>query len=164
MADEDIQPIDLEDTFFLHGHSSKPYRLLFSPTALTIQPSTARNVSEDRSSASAHLKTQVIPIDDLYGCLCMKAKHNPLHCHLVLYLYALRQTKGIGGALSKKAHLQRSEKIFTYGQQNDLQSNLAQVTRWQRAISQAIYRRRQLPGRYATDKNDFFRTFSLHYS
>jgi hypothetical protein len=153
MADDNTQPIDLDDTFFLHGHSSKPYRLLFSPIALTIEPSTASNASGDRSSSSALPKTQVIPIDDLYGCLCMKAKHNPLQCHLVLYLYALRRTKGIVGTLSQKQHLQRSETILTYGQQKDFQSNFAQVTRWQRAISQAIYRRRQLPGKCTADEN-----------
>ena len=159
MTDETIQSVDLEDTFFLHGHSSKPHRLILSPSALTIHPSTAGNASGDRSASSVDPKSQLIPMDDLYGCLCMKAKHNPRQCHLVLYLYALRRTKGISGTLSKKQHLHRSEKILTYGEQEDFQSNFTQVTRWHRAITEAIFWRRQLPGRCATDETDLVRTF-----
>ena len=135
MTDEEIFSIDLEDTFFLHHHPTKSFRLKLSSSVLSIQ-----SIHSNNSTTN-----EIIPIDDLYGCLSMKVHRNVNQCHLVLYLYALKRSKRLNGTLSNKGHLERSERIFTYGTFDDFQSNFTEVTRWHRAITQAMYLRRHLP-------------------
>jgi hypothetical protein len=141
MSEDASRSIDLEDTFFLPDRSSKQYLVKLSPTVLSIN--LQHNHLEAQSTGNNNFK--LIPIDDIYGCLCMKANHNPIQCYLSLYLYTLRRPKGLGGTFSKKESLYRSQQIFTYGKFNDFESNFAEVTRWYRCITYAIYLRRNLP-------------------
>ena len=145
MADDDSRSAILEDTFFLHGHPSKQYLVRLSSSALSI---TLPNAGHGDNRAAAHDDhTQIIPIDDLYGCSCMKVNRNPNQCHLIFYVYGLKRSKGLlTGAPSKKSHLQRSQKIFVYAKFDDFQSNLARVTQWHQKVTNAIYLRRHLPG------------------
>jgi hypothetical protein len=141
MSEDDLKSIDLEDTFFLHGHSSKPYLVKLSSTVLSITP----QATSSGDQATSVNNTKVIAVDDIYGCLCMKAKENALQCHLTLYLYAPRKNKSTTGTSSKKESLHRSEKILTYGKFDNYERNLAEITQWHRMISYAIYLRRNLP-------------------
>jgi hypothetical protein len=135
MTENELRSIDLEDIFSLHGYSSKQYNVKLSPTILSIQ-------SQNNDSGYHSLS---IPIDDMYGCLCMKSNNNPIQCHLTIYLYAIRRSKGISGVLSKKEGLHRSERTLTYSKFNEFETNFAEVTRWHRGITYAIYLRRNLP-------------------
>jgi hypothetical protein len=144
--EEDNRLLELEDMFVLHAQPSATYRVKLSSTALTLDLC----VSNNRSTSNNPRHQQLIPIDDIYGCSCMKVKQNPLQCHLVLYLYTLQRTKGFTGTLSAKLYRHRSETILTYGKFDDFQLNFAQVTRWYQAIQQIMYIRRQLPGKIRT--------------
>ena len=138
MTENELRSIDLEDTFLLNEHSSKQYSVKLSPTVLSIR--LQNNDNGDQLT--------LIPIDDIYGCLLMKAKNNPIHCHLAIYLYGMQRSKGVSGAFSNKEHLHRSQQTLTYAKFNDFESNLAEVTRWHRCIKYAIYLRRNLPRKY----------------
>jgi hypothetical protein len=141
MSENETRSIDLEDIFSLHDHSSKQYILKLSPTVLSISLQTHQNT--DQATSNDHL--ELIPIDEIYGCLCMKSYQSPIQCHLSLYLYTLRKPKGISGTFSKKESLHRSQRVFTYGKFNDFESNFAEMTRWYRSVTRAIYLRRNLP-------------------
>lgn len=142
MTQDAANSIHLEDTFFLYGHSLKTrYVLKLTPSTLTI--TTVPPATDARSSVATSM--QLIAIDDIYGCLCMKPVRNSKHCHLTLYQYALRPATGIAGVLSSKRKLQRSQHIFTYGKYDGYEANHAEVVRWQRHIMQAVYLRRNLP-------------------
>ncbi len=145
MTKEESNIINLEDTFFLYGHSSKQkYLLKLSPTTLSI---TAKQDENEETSSSIN-KTQLISIDDIYGCLCMKSVENSNQCHLTVYSYVLRPPHGVSGIFSKKPALHRSQHIFTYGSYNDYETNYAEVIRWHRHITHAIYLRRNLPCKF----------------
>ena len=139
MTDDEISSIDLEDTFFLHQHPSKLYRLKLSPSLVSI-----RRIAPNIDNPNEY-DQESIPLDDLYGCLFMKVKQNPNHCHLIFYVYTFKRSKRPNGTLSNKGRLERSEHIFTYGQYDNFQSNLTEVTRWHRAVTHAMYLRRRLP-------------------
>jgi hypothetical protein len=143
MSEDESRSNDLVDIFFLHGHSSKEYMIKLFPTYLSINLQTKQN--DDQTTLNNNL--QLIPIDDIYGCICMKAYQNPIQCHLSLYLYSLKQAKGISGTFSKKENLHRSQKIFTYGKFDNFQNNFGEITRWHRGITYAIYLNRNLPGK-----------------
>jgi hypothetical protein len=134
------QSTDLEDTFFLDGRSSKQSILQFSPTSSSIR--IQNNGHGNRS----------IPIDDIYGCLCMKAKTNPIKCHLALYMYTVRRSKGVRGTISKKTRQYRSHEIFTYAKFDNFERNFAEITRWHDCIIKAIYLRRNLPRKFDVEK------------
>jgi hypothetical protein len=139
MTEEEINSIEIEDTFFLYGHSSsKQYLLKLSPINLSIK--LKQNETEDY--------TQLISIDDIYGCLCMKSNQNSTECHLTFYFYILRRPRGISGIFSKKFSLYRSEKIFTYGVYPEYERNFAEVIRWHRHVKYAIYLRQNLPSKF----------------
>ncbi|CAF1131889.1 unnamed protein product [Rotaria sordida] len=150
MAESESRSIDIQDTFFLQDQSSKPYIVKFSTTMLSI--SLPNNDNQERSVLDNN--TQLISIDDIYGCLCMKDNKDPIKCHLNIYLYSLRKPKGIIGTFSKKLTLQRSQLLLTYAKLNDYESNLAVVTRWHYYIANAIYLRRNLPLDIVTTKRD----------
>ncbi|CAF3580099.1 unnamed protein product [Adineta steineri] len=151
MTQEDSNIINLEDTFFLYGHSSKyKYLLKLSPTTLTI--TTVSNENESRSLPLNNVK--IIPIDDIYGCLCMKPLINSKQCYLTFYQYVLRPPQGFSGIFSKKPLLHRSQHIFSYGKYNDYDTNHAEVIRWHRHIAHAIYLRRYLPLDIVLTKRD----------
>lgn len=137
MSDKDLTTIDLEDKFHLHGHSSKPYLVKLSSTQLTIFSITNHNNNE--IILTDHI--QIIPIDDIYGCLCMKADHNPIQCYLSLYIYTLRKTK----TWIKKDHLHRTQRVLVYSKFDNYEQNFEEVTRWHRLITNAIYLKRNLP-------------------
>ena len=141
MSETEWNSANFEDTFFLHQHQSKQYILKLSPTVLSIHLATHHDGDQTTSNEHAEL----IPIEDIYGCLCMKSYQNAIQCHLTLYLYSIRKSKGIGGTFGKKENLHRSQRVYTYGKFNDFESNLAEMTRWHRAIKRAIYLRRNLP-------------------
>ena len=142
MTEDESRSFDLEDTFFLHGHSSKQCILKLSQNILSIG---LQNNDIENQSTLHNNNTRLIPIDDIYGCLCMQGNKNPVQCHLNLNLYTLRNVKGISGIFSQKENLHRSQEIFTYTKFNNFYSNLAEVTRWYRSITYAIYLRRNLP-------------------
>jgi hypothetical protein len=137
MTQDESNIIELEDTFFLHGHPTKPYLLKLSSISLSIIPKHDENDQRNR--------IQSIPIDDIYGCLCMKSNSNPIICHLTFYLYGLKRSHGISGVFSKKNTLHRSQRIFTYATYDDFERNHAEVIRWHRYVKQAIYLRQNLP-------------------
>jgi hypothetical protein len=144
MTDEETNSIDLEDIFFLYGRTTKRYILKLSPKILSItlkQDDSANRTSTENS-------TQLIPIDDIYGCICAKSNKNPTQCHLILHLYTLRQAHGISGVFSKKLNLYRSQKTFAYGQYPDYERNSAEVIRWHRHVKHAIYLKQNLPGKF----------------
>jgi hypothetical protein len=138
---EESNSIELEDTFILYGHPTKPHLLKLSPKILSIIPKQAEN--RERSSTLNHL--QSIPIDDIYGCLCMKSVKDPTQCYLTFYLYTLRRSYGIAGIFSKKLGLRRTQHIFTYAIYPEYERNYAEVIRWHRQIKLAIYLRQNLP-------------------
>jgi len=144
MTQEESNFIELEDTFFLYGHSTKQYILKLSPRILSI--TLKQDDNENRTSTINH--TQLIPIDDIYGCLCMKSLRNSTQCHLTFYLYTLREPHGVSGIFSKKLGLYRSQQIFTYGTYNEYEKNLAEVIRWHRHVKYAIYLRQNLPRKF----------------
>jgi len=141
MSEDESRSIDLEDIFFLPDHPSKQYRVKLSSSVLSI----SLQNKQDGDQTTSNKSLQLIPIDDIYGCLCLKANFNPIQCHLSLYLYTLRQPKGVSGTFSKKGSLHRSQQILSYGKFDDFQSNLAEVTRWHRVLKYAIYLNRNLP-------------------
>lgn len=130
MSESDNNSIDLEDTFCAYGHPTNPYLLKLSSANLSIIPKSKPNAAE------------IIPIDDIYGCLCMKSSPNTLPCHLTIYLYSSNRSKG---ASSKKSHLRRTQRIFTYSTYNEYEKNYAEIIRWHRYIKYAIYLKRNLP-------------------
>lgn len=136
MTQADSNLPELEDTFSLYGHPTKRYRLKLSSTSLSI---TSQTDQDDKH------RNQLISIDDIYGCLCMKSAETSAQCHLVLYLYQLRRSEGIGGVFSKKRKLHRKQQTFTYANYNNYEENYAEIVRWQRYIKEAIYQRRNLP-------------------
>lgn len=140
MSENEWSSTDFEDTFSLHNHPSKQYILKLSPTVLSI-----RHYHEDQTVSND--RVELIPINDIYGCLCMKSYQSTVQCHLTLYLYSLHKSKGIGASWNKKDNLHRKERVYTYGKFNDFQSNLAEMTRWYRTIKRAIYLRRNLPSK-----------------
>ncbi|CAF3529440.1 unnamed protein product [Adineta steineri] len=152
MSEERSKSIDLEDIFFLHGHSSKQYLVKLSPIALSISLQPDNN--NESQSASNNTNTKIISIDDIYGCLCMKSPEDSIKCHLTLYIYALRKPKGFSASFSKKESLQRFQQILTYAKFQDFESNLTAVTQWHRNITYAVYLRRSLPQDIVMTKRD----------
>ncbi|CAF3675084.1 unnamed protein product [Rotaria sp. Silwood1] len=150
MAEGESKLTEIQDNFFLHGQTTKPYIVKFSRNCLSI--SLQNNDNQEQSVPDNNI--ELISIDDIYGCLCMKDNKNPIQCHLNLYLYSLQKTKGISGTFSKKLSLQRSQLLLTYAKFNDYESNLAAVTRWHYYITNAIYLRRNLPLDIATTKRN----------
>jgi hypothetical protein len=120
-----------EETFFLSDHATKTCRLKLSPDSLSI-------TSQDEPSTR-------IDIEDIYGCLCMKALKSSVQCHLVVYLYVLKRAHGISGFFSKESTMHRSQKVFTFAKYDDYERNFAEVVRWHRRLTQAIYAKRNLP-------------------
>jgi hypothetical protein len=137
MTREESSIPELEDTFFLHNHPTKRYLLKLSSLGLSIIPKQEEHGEKNR--------VQTISIDDIYGCLYMKSNSDRNLCHLIFYLYELRRAHGVGGIISKKRSLHRSERTFTYGVYDDFERNSAEVIRWHRHVKQAIYFRRNLP-------------------
>lgn len=134
MTQETSNVINLEDTFHLHGHSTKKrYVLKLSPTHLSI------------TTISNETDIRLVPIDDIYGCLCMKSVHKTNQCLITFYVYALRPSRGLNGILSSKRTFHRSEHVFAYGKHDNFDANQAEIVRWHRHITQAIYSRRNLP-------------------
>ena len=138
-SNESMPTVALDDTFSVHGSTQRSYRLKLSTTHLTI-------TGNDNAGNSSTSISQIIAIDDLYGCLTMKPKKNQVQSHLVLYLYYLQKPKGFAGALSKKDQYHRKEKIFTYDKFDNFDSNFTQTTRWSNAILQLMFICRQIPG------------------
>lgn len=136
MTQADSNAVDLQDTFFLSGQPTKRYLLKLSPISLSI---TSRNDQENKH------RTEIIAIDDIYGCLTMKSARASSECYLALYLYQLRRSNGVAGIFSKTRRLHRTERIFVYGSFNKYEENYHEVIRWQRLIKEAIYQRRNLP-------------------
>ena len=157
MAEDESRSFDLEDTFFLHGHSSKQCILKLSLNILSID---LQNNDIENQSTLHNNSVQLVPIDDIYGCLCMKGNKNPIQCHLNLYLYTLRNVKSISGIFAKKEYLHRSQQIFTYTKFNNLNNNFAEVTRWHRSITYAVYLRRNIP-RKCCFINNLISVFSI---
>jgi hypothetical protein len=142
MTEDDTSRLtDLEDIFLLHN---KQYLVKLTPTILSI--SLQNNDNGDQAVLNNNI--QLIPIDDIYGCLCMKARQNSIQCHLNLYIYALRKGKRLCRPFTKKEGLHRSQRTLTYAKFNDFESNFAEVTRWHRGITYAIYCRRNLPCKF----------------
>lgn len=142
MTDEETSSIDLADTFYLHHHPSKAYHLKLSSSMILIHRVQTNSTHTEDSN---DYDQESIPIDDLYGCLFMKAKQNPNQCHLVFYIYTFKRSKRSNGTLSNKGRLERSTQIFMYRKYDDFQSNLTEVTRWHRAVTHTMYLRRRLP-------------------
>jgi hypothetical protein len=143
--ENETNSIELEDTFFLYGHSTrKQYILKLSPINLSI--TLRQDENDDRTSTKN--STKLISIDDIYGCLCMKSTKNPTECHLTFYLYTLKRSNGISGIFSKKLDLHRSQKIFTYDIYHEYERNYAEVIRWHRHVKHAIYLRQNLPRKF----------------
>lgn len=142
MTDEETDSIELEDIFFLYDRTNKRYILKLTARTLSI----TFKQDDNGNSTSANNNTQIIPIDDIYGCLCGKSTRNLTQCHLTFHLYTLRSAKGISGVFSKKPKLYRSRKTFAYGQYPDYDRNLSEVIRWHRHVKHAIYLRQNLPG------------------
>jgi hypothetical protein len=130
MTQEESRSIDLEDSFFLYDHTSKQYILKLSPTILSIISKHDEN------------DTRVIPVDDIYGCLCMKSKTTDNQCYLTFYFYGLKQSNRI---FSTKLALHRSQETYVYARYNDYETNYAEIIRWHRQVTHAIYLRRKLP-------------------
>ena len=128
---EHARSADLEETFFLSDQTTKTCRLTLSSDTLSI-------TLPDGSSTR-------IAIEDIYGCLCMKALKSSVQCHLVVYLYVLRRAHGIGGFFSKQPTMHRSQKVFTFDKYDDYERNFTEVVRWHRLLNQAIYAKRNLP-------------------
>jgi uncharacterized protein (DUF2141 family) len=141
MTQDESRSIDLEDTFILYDDSPKQYTLKLSPASLSITAQQDENANRSLSIND----TRLVPIDDIYGCLCMKSNKDSNQCHLTLYLNVLRAPQGISGIFSKKLALYQSQHIFTYGKYNDYATNFAEVVRWHRHVTEAIYLRRNLP-------------------
>jgi len=147
MSDKDLEMIELEDRFYLQGQSSKPNLVKFSSTQLSIFSIINQNNNE--IILTDHV--QIIPIDDIYGCLCMRADHNPVQCYLNLYIYTLKKATKTWG---KKDHLHRTNRVLVYGKFDTYERNLEEVTKWHRLITRAIYSRRNLPLDLVTSKRD----------
>jgi len=141
MSELDTNSIDLEDTFCLYGHPTNPYLLKLSSSSLSIIPKAKPNAGE------------IIPIDDIYGCLCMKTDANALPCHFTIYIYSPKNSKG---ATSRKSHLHRTHRTFTYSSYNEHEKNYAEIIRWHRYIKHAIYLRRNLPRKQLNRKESNF--------
>ncbi|UJR22366.1 hypothetical protein I4U23_025428 [Adineta vaga] len=151
MTQDQSNLINLEDTFFLHGHSTKKrYLLKLSPIRLSI--TTIPSENDNRTSTIDN--TRLIPIDDIYGCLCMKSAENTNKCYLTFYAYILRPPHGLSGMFSSKRTLHRSEHIFAYAKYDNYDANHAEVVRWYEHVTQAIYLRRNLPIDIVTTKRD----------
>ena len=136
IRDESDLP-ELEDTFFLPNYPTKRYLLKLSSSSLSIIPAPSEH--EEKNS------TQIMSIDDIYGCLYMKSNSDPNLCYLIFYLYELRRSHGVSGVFSKKRSLHRSERTFAYGTYDDFERNSAEVIRWHRHVKEAIYSRQNLP-------------------
>ncbi|UJR26738.1 hypothetical protein I4U23_008053 [Adineta vaga] len=143
MTDENSILTNLEDIFFLDSHSSKQYLVKLSSTVISIIPQN-----------NDHNRTRLISIDDIYGCLYMKARRNAIQCHLVLYLYALQRTKLCNTPVTKNETLRRSQQVLTYAKFHDFETNLSEIIRWHRLITSAIYFRRNLPPDIVMTKRD----------
>ncbi|CAF1322914.1 unnamed protein product [Rotaria magnacalcarata] len=141
MAQEEPKSIDLEDTFFHYRQTSKQYVLKLSSTSLSIIP----KYDDNQDRVSSINKTRVIPIDDIYGCLCMKSAKISNECYLTFYLYIFKRSNIISGILSKTPELNRTQLTYGYGKYNDYETNSAEIIRWHRSVSQAICLRRNLP-------------------
>ncbi|CAM4925194.1 unnamed protein product [Rotaria socialis] len=142
---------DMQDTFSLRDQSSKQYTVKLTTAALVIQLQTDDNREQSRTIKN---NTQVIPIEDIYGCLCMKDNRNSIRCHLNLYLYSLQKASGATLPFSKKSNLQRSQLLLTYAKFNDFESNFGVVTRWHQSLKRAIYLKQNLPLDIVTTKRD----------
>ena len=144
MLNDEYRSMELEDTFFLHDQSNKQCVVKLSPTHLAIMPA---------ATASSSDPVRTIPLDDIYGCLCMKSKNNAHHYHLIVYLYGSKGTSGLGGLCAKASTLYRSRCVLTYGEKSsDRERNLNEVLRWYRHVTQMIYVRRHLPGRWRSSR------------
>ena len=135
MLNDECRSIELEDTFFLHDQSNKQCVVKLSPAGLAVMPA---------ANASSSDPIRTIPLDDIYGCLCMKSKNNARQYHLIVYLYGLKGTSGLGGLCAKASVLYRSRCVFTYGKSSDGERNVSEVLQWYRRITQMIYVRRKL--------------------
>lgn len=135
----------LEDVFFHYHQSSRQYLLKLSTTTLSI----AENLDEQnpKLSSSSENDVQLISIDDIYGCSCMKSTKNPNQCFIIFYIYLLKRSKSISGIFSKKRNFHRIQRTFVYGKYDDYETNYAEVMRWHQNVTDAIYLRRNLPGR-----------------
>lgn len=144
MAQEETKSTNLEDTFFDYHNTSKQYILKLSPTILSITTKPDDNVDPSLVIND----TKIIQIDDIYGCLCMKSTKHPNQCYLTLYLYTLELSHTICAIISYKSEFHRTQCTFVYGKHNDYEANYAELVRWHRQITQAIYLRRNLPCRF----------------
>ncbi|CAF4320792.1 unnamed protein product [Rotaria socialis] len=141
MAQEESKSIDLEDTFFHYRQTSKQYVLKLSSASLSI----IQKYDDNQDRVSSMNNTRVIPIDDIYGCLCMKSSKTSNECYLTLYLYIFKRSNIISGIFSKTPELNRTPLTYGYGKYSDYERNFAEIIRWHRSVSQAIYLRRNLP-------------------
>ena len=144
MAEAELNSNEMEDSFYLYGPPLKRCNVKLSLGVLSI--SLQDDDSPDQSPVEN--KIQLIAIDDIYGCLCMKDKKDSIRCHLIMYLYSLRALKGISGVFSTKGRLHRSQTTLTYAKFADFKNNFDTVTRWYHCIKNAIYTRRKLPRKF----------------
>jgi hypothetical protein len=138
MTQDESRSIDLEDTFILYDDSPKQYTLKLSPASLSITAQQDENANRSLSIND----TRLVPIDDIYGCLCMKSKTTDNQCYLTFYFYGLKQSNRI---FSTKLALHRSQETYVYARYNDYETNYAEIIRWHRQVTHAIYLRRKLP-------------------
>ena len=75
----------------------------------------------------------------------MKPLKSAVHCHFVVYLYVLKAAHGISAFFSKEATLHRWQKVFTFGKYAEYERNFAEVVRWYRHLTEAIFVKRNLP-------------------
>ncbi|CAF4736539.1 unnamed protein product, partial [Rotaria sp. Silwood2] len=106
------------------------------------------------AKSSSINNTRIIPIDDIYGCLCMKSTKNSNQCYLTFYLYILKRSHTFSGIVSKKRDFHRTQHTFIYGKYNDYETNYAEIIRWHNNVTYAIYLRRNLPFDIMTTKRD----------
>lgn len=139
---------ELEDTFLVSTQSQKLCRLTLTSNDLSIIQLNNSTTNAATASSTAQ-NVRVIPIDEIYGCLCMKPAKHSNQCHLVIFLYVLRRSHSLAGIFSKKLSLHRSKRVFTYAKYDDYDRNSAEVTLWHRNITEAIYLKRNLPCKYS---------------
>ncbi|CAF4953905.1 unnamed protein product [Rotaria sp. Silwood1] len=154
MAQEELKSIDLEDIFCHYRHISKQYILKLSSINLSIILKQDENKNRSLSSSSSVNNIRIIPIDDIYGCLCMKSKKTSNQCYLTFYLYILKRSHSISGIVSKKRDYHRQQYTFIYEKYNDYETNYTEIMRWHHHVASAIYLRRNLPFDIMTTKRD----------
>jgi hypothetical protein len=136
---------DLEGRFFLANNVEGSASLVkLSSHRLVISASTSKSVE------------RIIPIEDIYGCLCMRSPSSTTRpsYHLIVYIYSLSRVSG-------KSTMQRSQCKLTYESSvDDDQRNLHEVLRWRDTVRQLIVIQRQLPRKFRS--ND--RSLTVHRS